>query len=209
MANLLDAAVDVFAARGYHAARVDDIVRAANTSHGTFYLYFANKEDLLRALTEHVADELAALVESLRSVNGGARGRRALTEWLDHFAELYSHYGPVIRTWTEAETEETSLGRLGEEMFGRISGALSARIAQSPAAGIDPDVAALALLAMAERFNYYAVSGQVVADQAELVAVLGQISHAALFGQPLRAATRPGGEPGGARRSSSRVDNET
>jgi AcrR family transcriptional regulator len=183
MARLLDAAVEVFASRGYHAARVDDIVRAAKTSHGTFYLYFANKEDLLRALTEHVAEELAALVESLRSINGGVRGRRALTEWLDHFAELYDHYGPVIRTWTEAETGDTTLGQLGEEMFGRISGALARRIAESSASGIDPDVAALALLAMAERFNYYAVSGQVVADRAELVAVLGQISHSALFGQ--------------------------
>src|SRR6516164_10918740 len=48
--RLLDAGLRVFARRGYHAARVDDIVRAARTSHGTFYLYFANKEDLLRAL---------------------------------------------------------------------------------------------------------------------------------------------------------------
>ena len=47
MRRLLDAGMRVFAERGFHAARVDDIVRAARTSHGTFYLYFANKEDLL------------------------------------------------------------------------------------------------------------------------------------------------------------------
>jgi AcrR family transcriptional regulator len=190
MAKLLDAAVEVFASRGYHAARVDDIVRAAKTSHGTFYLYFANKEDLLRALTEHVAEELAALVGSLGPIDGGLRGRRSLTEWIDQFAALYDHYGPVIRTWTEAETGDTALGKLGEEMFGRISGALAERIAGSSASGIDPDVAALALLAMAERFNYYAVSGQVVADRAELAAVLGQLSHSALFGQGSGPAPR-------------------
>ncbi len=50
MRRLLDAGMRVFAERGYHAARVDDIVRAARTSHGTFYLYFANKEDLLCTL---------------------------------------------------------------------------------------------------------------------------------------------------------------
>src|SRR6476660_6495819 len=50
--RLLDAGVDVFATRGYHTARVDDIVKVAKTSHGTFYLYFSNKEDLFRALTE-------------------------------------------------------------------------------------------------------------------------------------------------------------
>jgi len=50
MAKLLDAGLQVLTERGYHAARVDDIVRMADTSHGTFYLYFANKEDLFRAL---------------------------------------------------------------------------------------------------------------------------------------------------------------
>src|SRR5215469_17737456 len=50
MRKLLDAAMVVFNRRGYHAARVDDIVKVARTSHGTFYLYFSNKEDLLRAL---------------------------------------------------------------------------------------------------------------------------------------------------------------
>ena len=49
MAKLLDAGLLVLTERGYHAARVDDIVRVADMSHGTFYLYFANKEDLFRA----------------------------------------------------------------------------------------------------------------------------------------------------------------
>ena len=50
MRKLFDAGMRVFAERGYHAARVDDIVRAARTSHGTFYLYFANKEEIFAAV---------------------------------------------------------------------------------------------------------------------------------------------------------------
>ena len=65
MQRLLDAGVEVFAARGYHAARVDDIVKVAQTSHGTFYLYFANKEELFRALAENVATEMRALADAL------------------------------------------------------------------------------------------------------------------------------------------------
>ncbi len=61
MRKLLDAAMVVFARRGYHAARVDDIVKVARTSHGTFYLYFSNKEDLLRALVTEAGDVVAAL----------------------------------------------------------------------------------------------------------------------------------------------------
>jgi hypothetical protein len=36
MRKLLDAGVEIFAQRGFHAARVDDIVKLAKTSHGTF-----------------------------------------------------------------------------------------------------------------------------------------------------------------------------
>ena len=56
----------MFARRGYHAARVDDVVRAARTSHGTFYLYFANKEDLLRALAVDCAHRLTDLADRRR-----------------------------------------------------------------------------------------------------------------------------------------------
>src|SRR5258708_39826995 len=66
--KLLDAAMIVFEKRGYHAARVDDIVKVAKTSHGPFYLYFANKEDLFRALLADVSDEMTQLSEQLPSI---------------------------------------------------------------------------------------------------------------------------------------------
>jgi len=57
MAKLLNAAMVAFDKRGYHATRVNDVVEIAKTSHGTFYLYFSNKEDLLRALVSEAATE--------------------------------------------------------------------------------------------------------------------------------------------------------
>ena len=44
--QLLRAARDVFETRGYQGATVGAITEAANTAHGTFYLYFSNKEDV-------------------------------------------------------------------------------------------------------------------------------------------------------------------
>src|SRR5262245_46692602 len=116
MRKLLDAGVDVFARKGYHAARVDDIVKVAKTSHGTFYLYFANKEDLFQALVLDVADELAALTADLGDVTPDDAGRAALREWIGRFADVYEHYGPVIRTWTEAEVDATEFGKLGADV---------------------------------------------------------------------------------------------
>jgi AcrR family transcriptional regulator len=69
-AAILDAARQVFLARGYEAVTIRDVVRETELATGTFYNYFKTKEDLLRALVEaHVQD----LTAELRRVRGAAR----------------------------------------------------------------------------------------------------------------------------------------
>jgi TetR/AcrR family transcriptional regulator, fatty acid metabolism regulator protein len=45
--RILDAAVSVFAEKGFHVARVSDVADRASVADGTIYLYFRNKEELL------------------------------------------------------------------------------------------------------------------------------------------------------------------
>src|SRR5689334_25191061 len=85
MGKLLDAGMRVFAERGYHQSRVDDIVRAARTSHGTFYLYFANKEDLLRALAVDCAAAMEALAQEVGPIDRSEAGFESLREFLAKF----------------------------------------------------------------------------------------------------------------------------
>ena len=47
---ILDAAVRVFAAKGYHTCRVGDIAEEAGIAHGLLYHYFASKEELLETV---------------------------------------------------------------------------------------------------------------------------------------------------------------
>src|SRR3979490_958166 len=54
--SILTVARDVFARRGYHAAKIDDIVAAAGIARGTFYLYFEDK----RAIFEEIVDRPTA-----------------------------------------------------------------------------------------------------------------------------------------------------
>jgi AcrR family transcriptional regulator len=48
--RLLAAGLAEIDEHGFHAMRVDDVARLADISHGTFYLYFSSKEDLLAEL---------------------------------------------------------------------------------------------------------------------------------------------------------------
>lgn len=44
--RILEAAARVFAEKGYHETRMDDIVAAADSSKGSLYFHFANKEEI-------------------------------------------------------------------------------------------------------------------------------------------------------------------
>lgn len=180
MRRLLDAGISVFATRGYHSARVDDIVKAASTSHGTFYLYFANKEALFQALVADVADEVAVLTESIGAIGPGPDGRAELRAWLEQFADMYERYGPVIRTWTEAEFDSSEAGRLGTDVLGDLTNALAERVRLTNH-DLDPQLAAVASVAMIERFNYFVVSRQVAANRDEMLDILADVVHRALF----------------------------
>jgi AcrR family transcriptional regulator len=63
-AELLDAALDLFVERGYAATRLDDIAARAGVSKGTLYLYFANKEELFKAL---VRENIVRLLDRFRA----------------------------------------------------------------------------------------------------------------------------------------------
>lgn len=56
--RILDAAVKVFAEKGFFQARVSDIARKAGVADGTIYLYFKNKDDLLISIFEEKMKEI-------------------------------------------------------------------------------------------------------------------------------------------------------
>lgn len=57
---ILDAAVEVFAQKGFHRSRVSDVARRAEIADGTIYLYFKSKEDILISIFEERMGELIA-----------------------------------------------------------------------------------------------------------------------------------------------------
>ena len=59
---LLRAARDVFATRGYHDAKVDDIVTLAKVAKGTFYLYFPDKRSVFSELVDVLFNRLGAAI---------------------------------------------------------------------------------------------------------------------------------------------------
>jgi AcrR family transcriptional regulator len=70
---LLDAAVRVFARKGYHQARVGDIAEEAGVAHGLLYHYFSSKEEVLETIFRDTWTDLLAAVREVEASGEPAR----------------------------------------------------------------------------------------------------------------------------------------
>ncbi len=90
---MMQAAVRVFAEKGYHAATVRDIVTEAGVAIGTFYFYFPDKETLFNHLFEETA---AFLLQTLdQAINSRttfpAHPKEFLGSYADSFFRAHTH----------------------------------------------------------------------------------------------------------------------
>jgi AcrR family transcriptional regulator len=60
--DLLRAARDVFATKGFHDAKIDDIVAAARVAKGTFYLYFPDKRSIFSELVDGLFGRIGSAI---------------------------------------------------------------------------------------------------------------------------------------------------
>ncbi len=105
--TLLAAGRDVFVSRGYAGARIDDIVEAAGVSHGTFYQYFKNKNDLAHVLVLEAMRPLATAFVDLPVVSSDGA---ALRRWLRVYNASHVNEMALIRVWVDAQAQDASLG---------------------------------------------------------------------------------------------------
>jgi AcrR family transcriptional regulator len=82
-AAILAAALDEFSARGFAAARLDDVARRADVAKGTIYLHFKDKEALFQELVRTMLSPLVMTLEQLRASDVPIR------IVLERFADLF------------------------------------------------------------------------------------------------------------------------
>ena len=148
-AKLLDAGAAVFATKGYHETRVDDIVAAAGTSHGTFYRYFENKDQVFRVVAARSGRRVFRALSTLPELEG-APGSPAFTrrvrKWFVDYVETYRQEGPIFRVWVEALARDRQLSEVTSAALDNIRATLARFL--SPRGFGDVDIDAFLLLAI-------------------------------------------------------------
>ena len=157
-------------------------MRAARTSHGTFYLYFTNKEDLLRALATECGLEISALADTLGPVGLDADGYLELRAFLGRFFGTYRRYGPVIRAWMEGHVEDREVGARRSFVHRHRQRTRSPH-PRGRRRGTPASISAL--MALLERFAYFLVSRRLEFDADAMLDTVTHIVHRGFFAAPL------------------------
>jgi AcrR family transcriptional regulator len=184
--RLLEAGLAEFDNAGFQAARVEDIVRRAKTSHGTFYLYFANKDDLFRTLLRDALVDMSDIADEFPVVTSNEAGRTALRRWVERFSVIYAKHGTVIRILSQADIVGESVFTDGLQLLFRVAEAMTQGMTAAdggPAGdGLNTEHAeltAVACLMMLERVNYLMSAVEVHLPKEEMIDRITAIMYAA------------------------------
>jgi AcrR family transcriptional regulator len=181
MRRLLDAGIAEFDQNGFQAVRVDDVVRRARTSHGTFYLYFKNKEDLFRALMRDVLQDMEQVTDEFPVVTQNDAGKAALRHWVGRFCDTYAAHAAVLRVLTQAEVISDDMWSDGLQLMFRLAEAMTTGMTAAPREAEHTEHAeltAVACLMMLERVNFL-FSVEVRLPREEMIDRIAAIIYAA------------------------------
>lgn len=152
-AEIVQAALAVFAEKGFAAAKLEDIARRAGVSKGAIYLYFETKEDIFRAVVGQAIAPNVVAVKAMAAAHPGplADLLRGVT---GHIAGIVTHtpLGSVLKMVVGEARNFPEIARVWhDELVSQALGTLTAAIATAQARGEvkpgDPRVYALQLIA--------------------------------------------------------------
>jgi AcrR family transcriptional regulator len=155
--KLLEAGLIEFEERGFNGVRVDDVVRRAGISHGTFYLYFSNKEDLFRALLRDALHDMEIVAGDFPVVTSDETGLTVLRQWVRKFFAAYATHSTVLRTLSSANAPAEVFGDALRLFFSITEAMTTGMTAAAEAAGHHQEKAeltAFACVMMLERVNF-------------------------------------------------------
>src|SRR5215210_5818615 len=110
--RILEAALALFADRGYEATTMRDVAREAGASLGLAYRYFASKEEFALALYMRLAEESEEWArDGLAAGTVAERFERAMLVKLD---QVSSHRGPLAALLARSLDPNSSISALGE-----------------------------------------------------------------------------------------------
>jgi len=95
--SIIQAAIEVFSKKGFHASGISEIARRAGVADGTIYQYFKNKEDLIFSIPVEKTKEFRSKVElHLEGITGALYRLRKFVWYFLYFFKTNPEYGRLL-----------------------------------------------------------------------------------------------------------------
>jgi TetR/AcrR family fatty acid metabolism transcriptional regulator len=153
--QILDAAVRVFASRGFHACRVSDIADEAGVAYGLVYHYFSSKDEVLDTV---FLERWNVLLDVIREADAGDGAARDKLERIAGFiVDSYAHDPDVMKVIiVEVTRAANSFGRTHLPKIREAYGLIGEIVAKAQRSGefrgdVTPQFAALAFYGAIEQ----------------------------------------------------------
>ncbi|MEZ4390427.1 MAG: TetR/AcrR family transcriptional regulator [Polyangiales bacterium] len=136
-AQILAVATEVFAEKGYHDARIDDIVVGAGIARGTFYLYFSDKRAIFEELVDGFLARLDASIERIELTDNAPRHMNEIAENLRRVFARFAAEPAMARILLSAAVGiDADFDRKLLAFYDEVTAMLSRALTQGEAAGL-------------------------------------------------------------------------
>lgn len=148
--RIIEAAQVVFARKGYHQAKIEEIAELAEVGKGTVYEYFASKQELYKEMFKVILSRYNTHVVA-------DDARMPVKEWIGYLLTMHLRY--MTENRQQMPTNFGDMGGLDEEILGwmyelrqesinRLTAIFKAGIARGELKDFDPEMGANLLVGM-------------------------------------------------------------
>lgn len=178
--RIINAATEVFFDKGFSDATIDDITNYASLSHGTFYIYFNNKKDVLYELVKETFD---LLYDATENPWKREHSYESLRESIRGFFIMNQTHWKVIRTWQEAAMQDAEFMQLWEALSDQIARRIKQNIESSMRRGLcQPINSAVAARALSGMIKHYVNTALMKNETIDVDLISDTLAHIWTYG---------------------------
>jgi AcrR family transcriptional regulator len=181
--RIMEAGREVFTRKGYHDTRVSEIIDRTGLGHGTFWLYFRDKEDLLRALVEEMLQDFVTenLVDRLTPERIDPTRLEDIEEVISRAVKVFEDNQPLHQAIVEAAMQSEEFAAIYDQINLELAAVyrkyLSFLLPDPEGLGVDLSQVALLLVVTIAYNSLMWAKGFMHCSRSEFVRALSTLLH--------------------------------
>ncbi|MEV0766723.1 TetR/AcrR family transcriptional regulator [Nocardia salmonicida] len=153
--KIVDVSLKLFGELGFFNTSVDAIAKEVGVSRATLYQYFPGKDEIFLELMDECGSALLRVTRRIGALGPTDTGFDNLNWWLGEWSWVFERYSTMFVQWANVATTESVVQPEIDRFVGRYQRQLADRLADTDLGGLDPEAAAMAMMAVVHRVNLY------------------------------------------------------